>query len=71
SDPLRGFKENVIMGHLIPAGSGYPIYRNMKLVPLAEPISIEDMLGDRIPTEEDEESDATETNELRSENELL
>ncbi len=22
-DPLRGFKENVIMGHLIPAGTGY------------------------------------------------
>lgn len=23
ADPLRGFKENVIMGHLIPAGTGY------------------------------------------------
>jgi DNA-directed RNA polymerase subunit beta' len=23
SDLLRGFKENVIMGHLIPAGSGF------------------------------------------------
>jgi DNA-directed RNA polymerase subunit beta' len=23
SDPLRGLKENVIIGHLIPTGSGY------------------------------------------------
>ena len=42
-DYLRGFKENVIMGHLIPAGSGFPMYRNLKLVPLAEPVSIEEM----------------------------
>jgi DNA-directed RNA polymerase subunit beta' len=42
-DYLRGFKENVIMGHLIPAGSGFNMYRHLKLVPLAEPISIEEM----------------------------
>jgi DNA-directed RNA polymerase subunit beta' len=42
-DYLRGFKENVIMGHLIPAGSGFAMYRHLKLVPLAEPISIEEM----------------------------
>ena len=46
-DYLRGFKENVIMGHLIPAGSGFSLYRNIKLVPLAEPISAEELLGDR------------------------
>jgi DNA-directed RNA polymerase subunit beta' len=45
-DYLRGFKENVIMGHLIPAGSGFGIYKNIKLVPLAEPISAEEWLGD-------------------------
>jgi len=45
-DHLRGFKENVIMGHLIPAGSGFGMYRNIRLVPLAEPISVEEMLGD-------------------------
>jgi DNA-directed RNA polymerase subunit beta' len=44
-DYLRGFKENVIMGHLIPAGTGFHMYRNIKLVPLAEPISAEEMLG--------------------------
>jgi DNA-directed RNA polymerase subunit beta' len=38
SDRLRGFKENVIMGHLIPAGSGFPIYRRIKLVELGEPV---------------------------------
>ncbi len=38
-DHLRGFKENVIMGHLIPGGTGFPMHRNIKLVPLAEPIA--------------------------------
>jgi len=38
TDGLRGFKENVIMGHLVPGGTGFPIYRNIKLVPLAEPL---------------------------------
>jgi DNA-directed RNA polymerase subunit beta' len=37
-DTLYGFKENVIMGHLIPGGTGFPMYRNIKLVPLAEPV---------------------------------
>ncbi|MCO5060946.1 MAG: DNA-directed RNA polymerase subunit beta' [Kiritimatiellae bacterium] len=46
-DHLRGFKENVIMGHLIPAGTGFGMYKNIKLVPLAEPISAEELLGDR------------------------
>ncbi len=37
-DTLRGFKENVIMGHLIPAGTGFGKHRGLKLVPLAEPV---------------------------------
>jgi DNA-directed RNA polymerase subunit beta' len=37
-DYLRGFKENVIMGHLIPAGTGYPLHREVKLVTLGEPL---------------------------------
>jgi DNA-directed RNA polymerase subunit beta' len=37
-DHLRGFKENVIMGHLIPAGTGYMKHRNVKLVALGEPV---------------------------------
>ena len=37
SDRLRGFKENVIMGHLIPAGSGFKSNRKFNLVHLGEP----------------------------------
>ena len=37
-DRLRGFKENVIMGHLIPAGTGFPGHREIKLVELGEQV---------------------------------
>lgn len=37
-DTLRGFKENVIMGHLIPAGTGFPTNREIKIVNLGEEI---------------------------------
>ena len=30
-DYLRGLKENVIIGHLIPAGTGMPSYRRLRL----------------------------------------
>ena len=35
-DNLRGFKENVIMGHLIPAGTGFPVHRDIKIVNLGD-----------------------------------
>ena len=35
-DPLLGLKENVILGKLIPAGTGMPIYRNVKVEPTEE-----------------------------------
>jgi DNA-directed RNA polymerase subunit beta' len=48
SDRLRGFKENVIMGHLIPAGSGFKTNRNFDLVhhgendlPASDPVTEE------------------------------
>jgi DNA-directed RNA polymerase subunit beta' len=47
-DHLRGFKENVIMGHLIPAGTGFPAVRDIKLISLGEPL-----LGES-PSEEPE-----------------
>ncbi|MFA6079515.1 MAG: hypothetical protein WC779_07215, partial [Candidatus Omnitrophota bacterium] len=31
-DNLRGLKENVIMGHLIPAGTGFECHRSITLV---------------------------------------
>ena len=30
-DNLKGFKENVIMGHLIPAGTGLPTYKKLRI----------------------------------------
>ena len=50
-DYLRGFKENVILGHLIPAGTGFPMHRCLKLVPLCDPIPEEEM-----PLSEDEKA---------------
>jgi len=44
-DYLRGLKENVIMGRLIPAGTGLEFYRNVELIS-EEP---EPMLGDETP----------------------
>jgi DNA-directed RNA polymerase subunit beta' len=35
-DYLRGFKENVIMGHIIPAGTGFDYHRKVALNPLVE-----------------------------------
>ena len=35
-DNLRGFKENVIMGHIIPAGTGFEYHRKVRLKPLVE-----------------------------------
>jgi DNA-directed RNA polymerase subunit beta' len=47
-DMLKGFKENVIMGHLIPAGTGLPMYKKLKVtlpfgddIPEAAPVASE------------------------------
>jgi hypothetical protein len=37
------------MGHLIPGGTGFPMHRNIKLVPLAEPLPEEEL---EVPTDE-------------------
>ena len=47
-DTLRGFKENVIMGHIVPAGTGSDLHRNVRLKPMTE--EIED-----VPSEEEEQ----------------
>src|SRR6184192_3900215 len=41
-DYLRGFKENVIMGHIIPAGSGFDYHRKLEIKPLVEPLPYEE-----------------------------
>jgi DNA-directed RNA polymerase subunit beta' len=37
-DLLRGFKENVIMGHLIPAGTGFMEHRSIRTLETGEPM---------------------------------
>ncbi|MCE5186706.1 MAG: DNA-directed RNA polymerase subunit beta' [Planctomycetaceae bacterium] len=37
NDELRGLKENIILGHLIPAGTAFKPYLDMKVKHLAEP----------------------------------
>jgi DNA-directed RNA polymerase subunit beta' len=44
-DYLRGFKENVIMGHIIPAGTGFNGHRQVALRPLVEPAPVEELLA--------------------------
>ncbi|MBU0718979.1 MAG: DNA-directed RNA polymerase subunit beta', partial [Planctomycetes bacterium] len=39
-DELRGLKENVILGHLIPAGSAFPEYGRMRVKHYGEPIPV-------------------------------
>ncbi len=47
-DPLNGFKENVIMGHLIPAGTGYGKRRNFRIKKLGREVipDLEEVLGE-------------------------
>ncbi len=53
SDDLVGLKENVLLGHLIPAGTGYKPYQTARVVKLAEPPAAE------TPTREQEVEEAT------------
>ena len=47
TDHLKGLKENVIMGRLIPAGTGLEYYRNVELIS-EEP---EQVIGEEAPPE--------------------
>ena len=51
-DPLRGLKENVAIGHLIPAGTGLPEYRNLR----TQPVDLFEEEELEVPGAEDEES---------------
>ena len=48
-DALEGFKENVILGHLIPAGTGFNSYRDIEVLPAEGSVEI--------PRQTDEEDD--------------
>ena len=43
-DPLEGLKENVIIGKLIPAGSGMAVYRDFNLETSPESMVTQDMI---------------------------
>jgi DNA-directed RNA polymerase subunit beta' len=40
-DTLSGLKENVILGHLIPCGTGFAIYKQLKIEKHGQPVIIE------------------------------
>jgi DNA-directed RNA polymerase subunit beta' len=42
SDELKGLKENVLLGHLVPAGTGFDAYQSMRVKYLVEPLPTED-----------------------------
>jgi DNA-directed RNA polymerase subunit beta' len=51
-DNLKGFKENVIMGHLIPAGTGLPAFKRLRIsLPFGEELTEVDqpMVSDATP----------------------
>jgi len=56
-DSLRGFKENVIMGHIIPAGSGYDAHRKIRVKALVELPEIEEPAVALGLTVDDQEAD--------------
>jgi len=54
-DYLRGLKENVIMGRLIPAGTGMEIYRRLQIAPDGPP-PVEEVVPEGVETQALEES---------------
>ena len=54
-DYLRGLKENVIMGRLIPAGTGMEYYRNIEVenpfkdLESEDPLELGEEMGETVP----------------------
>lgn len=57
SDPLHGFKENVIMGHLIPAGTAYPEELNFRIKKVGREVVAKKDLDDLLGGSSDAKSD--------------
>jgi len=51
SDDLIGLKENVLLGHLIPAGTGFHIHQGVRVKRLAEPPVTEELDEERMIAE--------------------
>jgi len=59
-DHLQGFKENVIMGHLIPAGTGLPQYRDLRItLPFGSELENDPIEGSEVLAEEASASEAS------------
>jgi DNA-directed RNA polymerase subunit beta' len=58
-DPLFGLKENVILGHLIPAGTAFKPYLRMGVRKLGEPLPLpEELPAEPVPLPDDAETAA-------------
>ena len=56
SDYMRGLKENVIIGKLIPAGTGSPQYQAIQpVLPDADPIAALGFFGGELPETDEEQ----------------
>jgi DNA-directed RNA polymerase subunit beta' len=53
-DPLLGLKENVIIGKLIPAGTGMSRYRDIRVRPENQPIQTGEVAGDPALSEDED-----------------
>jgi DNA-directed RNA polymerase subunit beta' len=51
-DMLLGLKENVIMGHLIPAGTGLKHFKDMIVAPPGGPLGAEELAAEAAAAEE-------------------
>ena len=51
-DELHSLKENVIMGHIIPAGTGFDLHRKVEIKPLVEVVEEEEPMDLTAPPEE-------------------
>ncbi len=58
SDDLIGLKENVLLGHLIPAGTGFRPYQSMKVAINGEPVDGDDEAEQRMMAEAAERAEA-------------
>ena len=52
TDRLRSLKENIIMGRLIPAGTGYKFYRDVELAEDVKPVETEEARQEDAPVPE-------------------
>jgi DNA-directed RNA polymerase subunit beta' len=50
-DELIGLKENVLLGHLVPAGTGFRPYTKLRVRKLAEPVAVPQITEEELLSE--------------------